>query len=572
MTKESKEKHVFFSDELRSFKCGGSCTSTFETMYELNDHLRDHVEGGSYIYRHTIKTGYPIRVYQDASSQYDMSDLQKPNECTDNDTAKQHNKSGPKDTSTHGLQMSIHGASNSNSQVGNDRILPNVGIKDETFENGIDDEHTFSDNSGYESDKSTMNAETAYQPRASKEKIKSEPTNKHWSDDPQSKYDASDAHDEDGTKHSGTTATSLSAVHNDGDLADLKAETPENVKRKQVRKPNKSKRAKTLLKKASAEAPKQNIVERNTRRKSYKLSIEEVADFKDAKEAIKTLDEDENAKRTQTLPADKLSRKPKVTQMFRKVPCEQCGKKISIIQMRRHLRRAHGAPKKAAGRPKIAPVFFHCDECEKEVNIKEKKKHNKMYHPAKRQSQGTEMCEVCGKVFMNSWSLKTHKNVHITNDLACPLCNYVASTKSKLNGHKLRHLKKECTVCGQVVIRKDYRDHVRNVHMGEKRFFCDICSKSFFKGDGLRKHRKTHFEPSFPCRYCGRKFSCGSSKDRHELTHTGEKRWKCKICNHGFIQSTPYWVHMQKQHSLSKQEAMALNDDKKDVIYKVKLD
>lgn len=54
------------------------------------------------------------------------------------------------------------------------------------------------------------------------------------------------------------------------------------------------------------------------------------------------------------------------------------------------------------------------------------------------------------------------------------------------------------------------------------------------------------------CSFCERKFRDKTGLKRHERIHTGLKRYQCHICEHAFIQSTPFWVHMEKRHGMDR--------------------
>ena len=57
------------------YKCGG-CTSIFESLIRLHCHLRDHDEGGSYVFNNRIQTAYPVRISVDKSTQTYLEDLE----------------------------------------------------------------------------------------------------------------------------------------------------------------------------------------------------------------------------------------------------------------------------------------------------------------------------------------------------------------------------------------------------------------------------------------------------------------------------------------------------------------
>ena len=557
-------KHILSDVDQLSYKCGGGSSSYFETVYELYDHLRDHEEGGSYIYKHAIKTGFPLRIYIDASTQYDLADLHS----LADDFADREATDKPIGNSMvitrYGLQILKHGTIAANIKRNKRKILFNAAIETATTERNIDEElHTYSDNSDYENAITTTGVEPDYLTEVP-EGVKCEQSDKQCSDDPLSQHAIFGAQDKD-------IAINTGEVCIEGHVAELKTETSEEVKPKLnviTFKRTCAYKLRVMLKRAIDEEIKHNpdVVEQKTKEKAYNNSINPLSDFTVVKDSLKQHDEDKSKKK-RTKITQKSQRKIKVRNRIGKsepkVPCEICNKQISAKGIGTHLRKIHGTPGKLVGRPKRT-YFFRCEECGKVVSTRDKAQHNKLHHPD--MNQGTEMCETCGRVFITSIGLKQHKKVHVDTNLGCNFCEFIAISKSKLCAHKEKHLKTECAICGQMIIRKEYNYHVRNVHMGEKRYSCDLCTKSFYKKCGLIEHRMIHFEPTISCHFCERKFASKRSKNRHERIHTGDKRYSCHICNRGFIQSTPYWIHMEKHHSLSKQEAMALRQGQPDDI------
>ena len=88
--------------------------------------------------------------------------------------------------------------------------------------------------------------------------------------------------------------------------------------------------------------------------------------------------------------------------------------------------------------------------------------------------------------------------------------------------------------------------------MGQTNFECEICGRRFFKKSSYTTHIAIHFEAKLKCSFCDRKFKDKTGLKRHEKTHTGVKRFKCHICKHGFVQSTPFWLHMEKIHDICR--------------------
>lgn len=75
-------------------------------------------------------------------------------------------------------------------------------------------------------------------------------------------------------------------------------------------------------------------------------------------------------------------------------------------------------------------------------------------------------------------------------------------------------------------------------HNDEQSFICEICGKICDSNAKLNKHRKTHADAQFQCQECKRCFTKRYHLMNHMITHTGEKRYKCDLCdklytNHG---------------------------------------
>ena len=64
-------------------------------------------------------------------------------------------------------------------------------------------------------------------------------------------------------------------------------------------------------------------------------------------------------------------------------------------------------------------------------------------------------------------------------------------------------------------------------HTGEKQFKCEVCNKSFSTKSYFSTHMRTHTaEKPYNCELCNKTFSQGSTLSTHMRTHTGEKPYK----------------------------------------------
>ncbi|KAG8227378.1 hypothetical protein J437_LFUL000386 [Ladona fulva] len=80
---------------------------------------------------------------------------------------------------------------------------------------------------------------------------------------------------------------------------------------------------------------------------------------------------------------------------------------------------------------------------------------------------------------------------------------------------------------------------------GEKRFYCNECSKTYKKRSHLDRHKRVHTgERPFVCSYCEKGFSVRSILNQHVRIHTGEKPYSCNICSARFPQKSGLMTHM----------------------------
>lgn len=91
-------------------------------------------------------------------------------------------------------------------------------------------------------------------------------------------------------------------------------------------------------------------------------------------------------------------------------------------------------------------------------------------------------------------------------------------------------------------------------HSGKRPFTCSICNKTYKTNGHLKDHISIQHLSirKFKCHICDKSFGRGSTLKAHLRTHTGEKRYKCKIsfCNKFFAEKgnmeTHYKRHLKK--------------------------
>ncbi|XP_072219711.1 uncharacterized protein [Leuresthes tenuis] len=85
--------------------------------------------------------------------------------------------------------------------------------------------------------------------------------------------------------------------------------------------------------------------------------------------------------------------------------------------------------------------------------------------------------------------------------------------------------------------------------LGEKRFSCTYCDKSFTRFSQLKEHLRSHTgEKPFSCLQCGRSFTKQCNLIRHAVVHSGEKPYECSQCGKCFTQRSSLKSHQKTVH------------------------
>ncbi|KAK3097444.1 hypothetical protein FSP39_009689 [Pinctada imbricata] len=192
----------------------------------------------------------------------------------------------------------------------------------------------------------------------------------------------------------------------------------------------------------------------------------------------------------------------------------------------------------------------------------------------------TQKCKCCSYVTFDKDSLIQHFKENHPRCI-CPECDFMAEYAYVIKRHMMRHTAIGCTcdICG-----KTYKDqyilkmHVKMVHMpAEVLFECTVCSKKFTRKAHLKRHLRIHEpekpykcphcdyrgcersdiskhiliheEPRHVCEICGKAFRHMKNKFLHLKRHSGQRDYKCGVCDFFGYTFTDIRKHIERKHS-----------------------
>ena len=194
-----------------------------------------------------------------------------------------------------------------------------------------------------------------------------------------------------------------------------------------------------------------------------------------------------------------------------------------------------------------------CEECSKEFSLlADFNSHMKESHPF-------HTCDICGIKKNSSIQLKVHIESKHKENIPCPHCGIMFSTKDSLGVHLYRfHSDREvqkCTECDySTKVEAEMRKHFKSRHTDECLETCEFCGEVFkrLKGHLLRTgcgQTNAQPKPKIPCPQCDKTFSSKQDMNVHiKRIHLGVKDKMCSQCSYATYSNHNLKLHITKVH------------------------
>ncbi|ODM89552.1 putative zinc finger protein, partial [Orchesella cincta] len=261
---------------------------------------------------------------------------------------------------------------------------------------------------------------------------------------------------------------------------------------------------------------------------------------------------------------------------------------------------------------RVNPEGYKCQYCPRKFTAKDYlNEHVVIAHPTLLNREGKLECQYCQTKFYRSYILKRHLNCCEKNpeletnlqsekrdDFICDVCGQHFFNPRTLKAHARRHVTSSgVTSADRVKTRRKITRKIKAASgkLGRKRkktleprerkrkrssttpfpakkkepVVCEICGESFQLRNFLTRHLhnvhnvpKPKPEQTYICDICGKIFAERGNLNKHQVVHTGERKFVCHLCpeTQTFTANSALKGHLVKVHGKKKGEEFTVGE------------
>uniref|UniRef100_H3A2D0 Zinc finger and BTB domain containing 11 n=1 Tax=Latimeria chalumnae TaxID=7897 RepID=H3A2D0_LATCH len=223
---------------------------------------------------------------------------------------------------------------------------------------------------------------------------------------------------------------------------------------------------------------------------------------------------------------------------------------------------------------------YKCPLCEKEFQyaaslrghlVRHKRRNETTSATASVQEPGAEsvkgrtkrefICDICGKTLPKLYTLRIHMLRH--TGVKPHACKVEVGKRSfimhqfvqKIQVFIGHHLLFACSKSIYTFLLPRQTQNWMDELLGESKYLCPSCGKSFHRASGLSKHLKRH-QPKpevrgFQCAHCEKSFYEARELQQHMNKHLGVKPFQCQTCGKCYSWKKDWYSHV-KSHSVTE--------------------
>ncbi|GFS42765.1 zinc finger protein 85 [Nephila pilipes] len=174
------------------------------------------------------------------------------------------------------------------------------------------------------------------------------------------------------------------------------------------------------------------------------------------------------------------------------------------------------------------------------------------------------LCPKCHKSFADPATLRNHARVHTRETpFICKICKRGFSQIGNLKRHMAIHVEKELKAASvNITSDKNNANLIKGFEDGAlqdlKIFSASECYQNIHsaefkicetKGQRKKKRGENGKFTLHVCHICGKNYTWPHDLKIHYRVHTGEKPYKCELCDSRFSQSGAVQIHKNRHHS-----------------------